>query len=134
MTIDAGSFYDGRRLSIRLSPNANISKYLQLVGIYEFNAVEFPSRDQKFTGHIARLKISAFLNTKFSLVSFGQFNSAADKIITNFRFRYNPREGHDLYIVYDEGLNTNRDREIPLLPRTNIRTILVKYNYAFLQF
>jgi len=130
-SIKAGSFYDGKRLTFNIEPYAAISKHFQLGGIYEFNAVEFPDRNQKFTGHIAQLKISAFLNTKLSLVSLVQYNSAEDKIITNIRFRYNPREGNDLYIVYDEGLNTYRQREIPVLPRTNIRTILVKYSYTF---
>ena len=130
-TINAGSFYDGRRVTINLNPSAAISKHFQLEGIYELNAVEFPDRNQKFRGHIGQLKISAFLNSKLSLVSLVQYNSANDKIITNIRFRYNPREGNDLYIVYDEGLNTDRQREIPVLPRTNIRTILVKYSYTF---
>jgi len=130
-TINAGSFYDGKRFTISLSPSANISKHLQLSSMYEVNAVEFPDRNQKFTGHIGQLKISAFLNSKLSLVSIIQYNSTIEQIITNIRFRYNPREGNDFYIVYDEGLNTYRQREIPVLPRTNIRTILVKYNYTF---
>ncbi|MEE9464190.1 MAG: hypothetical protein V3W14_01280 [Candidatus Neomarinimicrobiota bacterium] len=49
----------------------------------------------------------------------------------NVRFRYNFREGNDLWIVYDEGMNTNRHRLTPMLPFTNIRTILVKYTYTF---
>jgi hypothetical protein len=130
-TINAGSFYDGRRLTINLNPMANISKHLQLEGMYELNAVEFPDRNQKFIGHIGQLKISAYLNSKFSLISLVQYNSASDKIIANIRFRYNPREGNDLYIVYDEGLNTDRRREIPVLPRSNIRTIILKYSYTF---
>ena len=100
--------------------------------MYQLNALKFPDRNQKFTGQIGQLKISAFLNSKLSLVSLVQYNSANDKIITNIRFRYNPREGHDLYIVYDEGLNTERQREIPTLPQTSIRTILLKYNYTFI--
>jgi hypothetical protein len=127
--INAGSFYDGRRISISLKPQANISAHMQLEGMYEINYVKFPDRD---TGHIGRLKISAFLNSKLSMVSLAQYNSAVDKIITNIRFRYNPREGHDLYIVYDEGLNTYREREIPELPRTSIRTIMLKYSYTFI--
>jgi hypothetical protein len=130
-TVDAGSFYDGRRFTITLKPFAAISKHLQLEGMYQFNRVEFPDRNQKFTGHIGQLKTSAFLNSKLSLISIVQYNSAIDKIITNIRFRYNPQEGHDLYIVYDEGLNTDIQREIPVLPRTSNRTILVKYNYTF---
>ncbi len=129
--IDAGSFYDGRRISVSFTPVANISAHLQLEGMYQINRVEFPDRNQQFTGHIGRLKISAFLNNKLSLVSLAQYNSAIDKIITNIRFRYNPQEGHDLYIVYDEGLNTYRGREIPELPRSGIRTIMLKYSYTF---
>jgi hypothetical protein len=130
-TIDAGSFYDGWRFSMSITPVANISAHFQLEGMYQINRVEFPDRNQQFTGHIGRLKISAFLNSRLSLVSLVQYNSAIDKIIANVRFRYNPREGHDLYIVYDEGLNSSRDREIPELPLSSIRTIMLKYSYTF---
>ena len=130
--IEVGSFYDGRRILISLKPLANISAHLQLEGMYQINIVKFPDRNQQFTGHIGRLKVSAFLNNKLSLVSLAQYNSAIDRIITNIRFRYNPREGHDLYIVYDEGLNTYRDREIPELPLSSIRTLMLKYSYTFI--
>jgi hypothetical protein len=130
-TIEAGSFYDGRRLSISLDPTANISAHLQLEGVYQFNRVEFPDRSQTFTGHIARLRALAFLNVKHSFITFIQYNSANNTIITNLRYRYNPREGNDFYIVYDEGLNTERKRKIPVPPRTRNRTIMVKYNYTF---
>lgn len=130
-TFDAGSFYDGRNISMSLKPVANISAHLQLEGKYQINWIEFPDRNQKFTGHIGRLKISAFLNNKLSLISLAQYNSAIDKIITNIRFRFNPQEGHDLYIVYDEDFNTNRERETPTLPGSNSRTIMLKYSYTF---
>ena len=58
-------------------------------------------------------------------------NSAADVVITNLRLRYNPREGNDLYIVYDEGFNTDRHREDPILPVTRNRTVMLKYSYTF---
>jgi hypothetical protein len=32
----------------------------------------------------------------------------------------------------DEGLNTDRHREIPTLPTTGILSILLKYNYTFI--
>jgi len=129
--IYAGSFYDGQRVSVRLTPVANISAYLQLTATYQMDKIDFPDRDQKFTGHIGRLKLSAFLNSKISLISFAQYNSAIEKIITNLRFRYNPSEGHDLYLVYDEGLNTDRQRIIPKLPYTSNRTVMLKYSYTF---
>ncbi len=49
----------------------------------------------------------------------------------NVRLRYNFSEGNDLYLVYNEALNTDRHRETPFLPLTDTRTILVKYTYTF---
>jgi len=71
------------------------------------------------------------LSTKFSAAVFVQYNSAADAVVANIRIRFNPREGNDLYIVYNEGLNTNRYREIPILPLTASRAIMLKYTYTF---
>ena len=49
------------------------------------------------------------------------------------RFRYNLREGNDLWIVFNEGLNTDLDRfpDRPRLPRMNDRTLLLKYSHTF---
>jgi hypothetical protein len=129
--IYAGSFYDGQRVSIQITPVANITANLQLTGTYQMDIIDFPDRNQNFTGHIGRVKVSAFLDKKLSLISFVQYNSAIEKIITNVRFRYNPSEGHDLYLVYDEGMNTDRTRTIPTLPYTSNRTVMLKYSYTF---
>lgn len=128
---NAGSFYDGTKYSVSLSPIWNISSSWEISGEYEYNNVEFSGRNQTFISHIMRLKALYMLNTKFSVSSFVQYNSAANIILTNFRLRYNPREGNDFYIVYNEGMNTDLDREIPKLPGTFSRTILLKYTYTF---
>jgi hypothetical protein len=47
------------------------------------------------------------------------------------RFRYSVREGHDLWIVYNADVNTDRYRQAPTLPLTNTGTVLVKYTYTF---
>ena len=60
-----------------------------------------------------------------------QFNSATDAVSANVRFRYNFREGNDLWIVYNEGMHTDRHRITPTLPVTDERTILLKYTYTF---
>ncbi len=132
VNLDAGSFYDGRRITLGLSPRWNTSSSLELGGSYQFNRVTFPDRDQHFTAHIGGLRILYMLNTRFSATAFIQYNSAVDAVITNIRLRYNPREGNDLYLVYNEGLNTNRYYgEDPVLPFTDNRTIMLKYTYTF---
>jgi hypothetical protein len=71
------------------------------------------------------------LSTKISLSSFIQYNAAIDQVISNIRFRYNPKEGSDLYIVFDEGRNTYLERETPVLPSINSRSFMFKYTYTF---
>ncbi|MGD2294278.1 MAG: DUF5916 domain-containing protein [Candidatus Aminicenantes bacterium] len=129
--VDVGSFYDGYRISLTLTPKWSVSSGLELSGLYQFNRIEFPERHKDFTAHIARLRVVVMPSTKISATAFIQYNSAINSITSNIRLRYNPHEGNDLYIVYNEGLNTNRLLEVPNLPFSSGRTILVKYSYTF---
>lgn len=63
--------------------------------------------------------------------AFLQYSSDLRQLSMNIRLRYNPAEGTDLYIVYNEGINTIIGEYIPPLPRRTNRTILIKYNYTF---
>ncbi len=127
----AGTFYDGNRLTVGLEPLWNIGSSLQLGLAYEYNHVNFPVRDQAFTGNIARFKTLLMFTTKLSINAFVQYNSTENSLSTNFRLRYNPREGNDFYVVLNEGRNTYRDLEDPRLPAFNNRSILLKYTYTF---
>jgi hypothetical protein len=131
LTGEAGKFYDGWKLSFSASPNLNIGTGITLGLTYYLDYVTFSSRSMKFANHIMGFKGLMTLTTKTSLSAFIQYNTAVDKILTNIRFRYNPREGNDFYLVYDEGLNTSLTREIPSLPFSSGRTILLKYTYTF---
>ncbi|KAA3615771.1 MAG: hypothetical protein D8M58_16400 [Calditrichaeota bacterium] len=126
-----GRFYDGTQLSFGIEPRWNISADFSLGLGYEFNKLDFSKRNQDFTAHILRLRSSLSLSTSLSLSGFVQYNSAANLSITNARLRYNPAEGNDLYIVYNEDFNSKRRRELPYLPRFNNRTLLLKYTYTF---
>ncbi|MCX6254842.1 MAG: DUF5916 domain-containing protein [Bacteroidia bacterium] len=128
---DAGSFYDGWKISLSAAPVVNIGSGFDLGLTYNLDFVSFPKRTMSFINHIVGLRGLLTLTTKTSLLAFVQYNTAVDKVLTNVRFRYNPREGNDFYIVYDEGLNTNILREIPTLPHSSGRTILLKYTYTF---
>ena len=66
-----------------------------------------------------------------SIAAFLQYNSLNEIYIGNIRFRFNPKEGNDLYIVYNDILNSNRDRELPNLPFSSSRAIILKYTYTF---
>ncbi len=133
----AGSFYDGWRVDLGIGPSWTVSKHLLLETEYEVNFVRFPDRDQEFNAHVLRFRTQFALNTKASLNAFVQYSSASDLITTNIRLRYNFREGNDLWLVYNEGTNTDRYREFdlddnrPILPRRENRLFLLKYTYTF---
>lgn len=126
-----GQFYDGSLFSAGLGPRVKVSSHFELEGFYGYNHVRFPKREQQLTTHLARLKALYMLNTKFSIVAFLQYNSLEEVYAGNVRLRFNPKEGNDLYIVYNDLLNGNRKREVPHLPFTSERAVVVKYTYTF---
>ncbi len=130
-TAEAGRFYDGWKISLSASPRLSIGAGFDLGLTYYLDYVNFSSRDMSFTNHILGVRGLLTVTTKTSLTAFVQYNTAVNKIVTNVRFRYNPREGNDFYIVYDEGLNSSLSRETPRLPLSAGRTLLLKYTYTF---
>ncbi len=130
-TAEAGKFYDGWKISLYAYPRLNLGSGISLGVTYYLDYVNFPSRSMAFTNHIVGFRGLITLTTSTSLSAFVQYNTAVDKISTNIRFRLNPGEGNDFYIVYDEGLNTNLMRENPALHVSSGRTILLKYAYTF---
>ncbi len=128
-----GSYYDGWRQSLSAEPSWSVSRYMTIGGFAEYNRVRFPARDQRFDALITRLRLQLTFNTALSLLAFVQANSAIDAVIVNLRLRYNPREGTDLYLVYNDNLNSDRQREEPALPLSSTRAVLLKYSITFLR-
>lgn len=112
-------------------PRWSLSPKLNINGFYQVNRLRFPKRDDTFTAHIGRFRMEYYFSKELSTSAFVQYSNAAEQITSNFRLRYNPKEGNDLYIVYNEGFNTDRFSHTPELPLSNRRTLLVKYTYTF---
>lgn len=129
--VETGPFYDGWLNSVTLTPNWYISKHLQLNLQYVYNHANFADRDELFKSHITRFSIGTALNRKISTNALVQYNSAADLFSANVRFRYNFREGQDLWVVFNSGLYTNRLDYTPNLPTVDTQSILVKYIHTF---
>ena len=131
ISMGGGTFYDGHQFTAGISPTATISPNLELSGDYQVNRIWFPSRSQSLAADIARLRAQVALNTKLSASGFVQYNRSADAVVSNVRLRFHMNEGRDLFVVYNDLLNTERDRMTPELPVSQARTILVKLAYAF---
>jgi hypothetical protein len=130
----AGTYFDGKRTQVILAPTWNISRYLELGGDYQLSALRFPVRDQSVDIHLARFRIRTAVDARASGNAFVQYNSTTDRLDFNVRFRYAFSEGTDLWVVYNEGLDTDRpldprfDRDVPL---SLSRALIVKYTHTF---
>jgi hypothetical protein len=130
LTADAGTFYDGWKISFSANPKLSIGAGFDLGLSYYLDYVNLPS-STSFINHIMGIRGLLTMTTKTSISAYVQYNTGVDKVVTNLRFRYNPREGNDFYIVYDEGMNSYLSSETPRLPLSAGRTILLKYTYTF---
>ncbi len=129
--VTAGGFFGGNLISVGLEPRMKLSNHLDLTGYYQYNYAHFRNTGQHFTAHVGRIKLLYMLNTRFSASAFIQYNSLEELFGGNVRLRYNHSEGNDLYIVYNDLINNRRSREIPALPFSSERSIVLKYTYTF---
>jgi len=127
----AGQFYDGHRVSIAPSIVWNAwPPHLELGADYSLDAIRFPDRDLSVDVHLMRLRVRVAYDTRFSLSTYWQYNSVEDVASLNARLRYNVRDGTDLWIVYNEGLNTDRLSRTPVPPVSQGRAVMVKYTHT----
>lgn len=130
VVLEGGGFFGGRQVSVSFIPSWNPSMHLSMGGAYRLDYVEFPDRDQSLTAHVARLTAEIMFNTVTSVVGFVQYNSTQNAVVANFRLHVTPRDGNDLYIVWNEGLVTDRNSFDPVRPLSNERTLLLKYSHT----
>jgi hypothetical protein len=128
---EAGGFFDGNIVSVEVEPILNLSASLQISGAYEYNYISFPDRNQSMKSHIGRLNILYMYSTKLSASAFVQLNTSNDAFIGNFRLRYNPREGNDFYLVFNESRGFMASSSDPEIPPYYNRAILLKYTHTF---
>ncbi len=131
--VNGGGFFDGWNVGLQLEPIWNVSRMLELGATYQFNRVRFTKRNDDFYVHLARIRAQLGFTKSLSLSAFIQYNTSTDSFSANTRFRYNFREGNDLWLVYNEGRFTDRYAVMPVLPELEFRTLLVKYTYTFVK-
>jgi hypothetical protein len=127
-----GKFYDGWNYGLSLTPSWYASKHFEISTEYVYNHIDFSTRNQILDSHILRLRIGTALNSKISTNALVQYNSGISLVSANIRFRYNFREGNDLWIVFNEGLNTTRFDYNPEKPLSDTESFLIKYTHTFL--
>jgi hypothetical protein len=129
----AGTFYDGQRAQIILTPTWNVSPHLELGTDYQLTHLEFDARNQREDVHLVRFRVRAAGDARASANAFVQYNSTNNRLDANLRLRYAFAEGTDLWVVYNEGLDADRTRDPAgaLTPFSLARTLLIKYTHTF---
>jgi hypothetical protein len=129
--VGGGTFYDGHRFFIALTPTWNVSRSIEFGAEYEFNGLRFGARGESLDAHIVRLRARGSSNANFSTTLLAQYNSATKSLGSNLRLRYNFREGTDLFLVFNQLVSTNRQRYGFDVPATENSTLLLKYVHTF---
>jgi hypothetical protein len=133
LAVEGGRFYDGHRIGFSAAPIWSPSRHLELNGLYQASRITFderPAGAEQVLVQVARLRARVMFSGALSTAFFVQYTSAADLVTLNARLRYNRREGQDFYLVYNDGLNTERAAFDPGLPLSAGRTFLLKYSHA----
>ena len=129
----AGTYFDGTRVQVITSPTWNVSPHLELGTDYQFTRLRFAKRNEKADIQVARLRIRGALDARKSGNAFIQYNSTTDRLDFNVRLRYAFAEGTDLWLVYNEGLDTDLavDATGVRSPRSLSRALILKYTHTF---
>jgi len=136
ITVLGGDFYDGKRWSINPELTYSLNKHFIFSIEYEYNHIDFPEAfsdngNGLFISNLLRFDASYFLSSVISVKLLTQYDDLDNQLSSNLRFRYNPREGTDLYIVFNQGLNSNRYRMEPTMPVLNNQAVTVKFVKTF---
>jgi len=136
MLVSGGDFYDGTRWSVNPGLTFNLNKHFFFSVEYEYNHIDFPDAfsdngNGLFVSNLLRFNASYYFSSQVSVKLLTQYDDLNNQLTSNLRFRYNPREGTDLYIVFNQGLNSNRYRMEPTLPVLNNQAVTVKFVKTF---
>ena len=129
----AGTYFDGTRVQAIVGPTWNLSRHLEVGGEYQVSLLRFDARDEAADIHVARLRVGTALNAALSGNALVQFNSTTDRLDFNVRLRYAFAEGTDLWLVYNEGLDTERGSDFTGVesPLSRFRALILKYSHTF---
>ena len=130
----AGTYFDGTRWQVITGPTWNVSPHLELGGEYQYTRLRFDDRDQAANIHVGALRIRSALDARASGNALIQYNSVTRQVDFNVRLRYNFAEGTDLWLVYNEALDSERIPEPGSTvqpPLSRGRSLILKYSHTF---
>jgi hypothetical protein len=131
LTLQLGEFYDGSFASIGIGSTLRPASSLDLSGSVELTRASFPSERSHLDSRIFRIRALYMFSTKLSAAVLAQYSATDEVVSFNARMRYNPREGVDVWLVYDE-VEFGDITESPSNPSSvGGRSVMLKFGYTF---
>ena len=99
-----GSFYGGDRTDLGYRGRAEVTKRLSLEPGISVNRVELPAG--RFTATLLTTRGTFSFTPRMLTSALIQYNSTANLLTTNVRFRWEYQPGSELFLVYSDGRDT----------------------------
>ena len=126
VSVDAGGYYGGDRQTYRGSVNFVLGKTLLFEPNYTRNHITLPGRPRYVTNTL-NTRVSYSFSPDLFVKGFLQYNDERRTATFNFLFWYVYRPGSNLYVVYNNGWET--DVPGPREVRVRNRSLSVKMTY-----
>ncbi|WP_109851690.1 DUF5916 domain-containing protein [Aquimarina sp. AU58] len=131
VAIEYGTFYEGTNLKLEIKPTINFGKHFNIESSWKANHIVFDKQNTEEWIHVIQTKLNWAYNLHLSGSVIGQYNSVSDQFLTSVRLRYNVKDGHDIYLVYNQDYNIDRQLTTSNLPEYNNQIFTIKYLYTF---
>ncbi len=124
--IEGGSFFGGTRTELTFRDRVEITPQFSLEPNVTINWIDLPGGT--FTTNLVRLRATYTISPRSFVGALVQYNSEANVVTTNIRFRWEYRPGSDIFFVYSDGRDTLLSSGIPTLEN---RSVIVKVTRLF---
>ena len=120
-----GGFFSGTRREAVWRGRVEVTTRFSLEPTLSMNWIDLPTGE--YDTNLIASRINYTLSPRSFLAAFLQYNTAANNLSTNVRFRWEYEPGSDLYVVY----NSLRDTLAPGYPELNTQSFIVKFTRLF---
>ena len=118
-TLTAGEFYDGERVELRSEIVWKPSHLFNTAFLYEYNNVDLPVGD--FDTHVVQLNLNFNFSPKLYWNITNQYDNVSDSFGINSRIRWTVRPGNDIYLVFNQEVDTFGERWHPSKRQLNTK-------------
>jgi hypothetical protein len=126
LILERGGYYGGNKKTSRINLNALLLKTLLIELNYTRNQVALPDYPS-FSTNTINARISYSVSPDLYLKSFVQYNDGNNLANFNFLLWYIYRPGSDLYVVYNQGWDTDIPGEHSFRARDRSLTVKITY-------